>query len=115
MTTPKTSVALDAEPRQDAAEASLQYSSQRWWLLLLLFTAMLVSYAHRGALSVAVASSKMSEDLHLSKAGIGILLSSFSWVYAFMQMPSGWLVDRFGVRRADSIGFVFWSLMSASA
>jgi MFS family permease len=42
----------------------------------------------------------------------GVLLSSFFWVYAFMQMPSGWLVDRFGVRRTYALGFVFWSVMS---
>jgi len=33
---------------------------------------MLISYAHRGALSVAVAASSMTEDLHLSEAGIGV-------------------------------------------
>jgi ACS family glucarate transporter-like MFS transporter len=111
MTTPRTSIVI--EPAHQEAEPSLQHSPQRWWLLLLLFTAMLISYAHRGALSVAVASSTMSEDLHLSEAGIGILLSAFFWIYSFMQMPSGWLVDRFGVRRAYSLGFIFWSLTSA--
>jgi len=27
-------------------------------------------------------------------------------------MPSGWMVDRFGVRRTYAISFIFWSLMS---
>jgi ACS family glucarate transporter-like MFS transporter len=72
---------------------------------------MLISYAHRSALSVA--APFISADLNLSKAEMGILLSSFFWVYAFMQMPAGWIVDRFGVRRAYSLGFVFWSLASA--
>jgi MFS transporter, ACS family, D-galactonate transporter len=81
--------------------------------LVLLFTAMLISYAHRGALSVAVASSSMTEDLHLSEASIGVLLSAFFWIYAFTQVPAGWVVDRFGVRRAYSLGFAFWSLTSA--
>src|SRR5215216_3446279 len=109
--TPKPGVVIEFAPKE--AAPSLQDSSQRWWLLLLLFTAMLISYAHRGALSVAVASSSMSEDLHLSEAGIGILLSAFFWVYSFMQMPAGWLVDRVGVRRAYSLGFIFWSLTAA--
>jgi ACS family glucarate transporter-like MFS transporter len=30
-----------------------------------------------------------------------------------MQVPAGWIVDRFGVRRAYSLGFIFWSLASA--
>lgn len=76
---------------------------------------MLISYAHRSALSVAVGakSSSMTTDLHLSEASIGVLLSGFFWVYSFMQVPSGWLVDRFGVKRAYSLGFAFWSLTSA--
>lgn len=108
-------------PRQEIAvdelapSRSLSESSQRFWLLVLLFAAMLISYAHRSALSVAVGarSSSMSADLQLSEAGIGLLLSGFFWIYAFMQLPAGWLVDRFGVKRAYSLGFLFWSLTSA--
>jgi len=40
------------------------------------------------------------------------VLSAFFWVYSFMQVPAGWVVDRFGVKRAYSLGFIFWSLAS---
>jgi MFS transporter, ACS family, D-galactonate transporter len=112
----------EALPKQDYATEeqrqtipSLSESRQRWWLLLLLFFAMLIGYAHRSALSVALGarSSSMSADLGLSEAGIGLLLSGFFWIYSFMQLPAGWLVDRFGVKRAYSLGFLFWSLTSA--
>ena len=107
MTEPKT-----IDPARAEGTPGLKDSPQRWWLLALLFTAMLISYAHRSALSVA--APFISKDLNLSKAEMGILLSSFFWVYAFMQMPAGWIVDRFGVRRAYSLGFIFWSLASAA-
>jgi MFS family permease len=94
-----------------APAESLNQSPQRWWLLALLFVAMLISYVHRGAFSVA--APFMATELHLSKAEIGIILSAFFWVYAFMQIPAGWVVDRFGTRRAYSIGFLFWSLAAA--
>jgi MFS transporter, ACS family, D-galactonate transporter len=112
-------MALAEQTYHEAAPAfatpSLKQSPQRWWLLVLLFTAMLISYAHRSALSVAVGakSSSMTSELQLSDASIGVLLSAFFWVYSLMQMPSGWLVDRFGVKRAYSLGFAFWSLTSA--
>src|SRR5258708_38781779 len=32
-----------------------------------------------------------------------------------MEVSGGWIVDRFGVRRAYSLGFIFWSLASAFA
>ena len=99
------------EPEIIEPAAALRGSRQRWWLLVLLFTAMLISYVHRSALSVA--APFISADLNLSKAQMGVLLSSFFWVYAFMQMPAGWIVDRFGVRRVYSVGFIFWSLASA--
>src|SRR5262245_55757581 len=100
---------VEVEPAP--AGPALKDSPARWWLLVLLFTAMLISYVHRSALSVA--APFISADLNLSKAQIGLLLSSFFWVYAFMQVPAGWVVDRFGVRRAYSLGFIFWSLASA--
>ena len=115
MTVPEAQVVSDEAAARDEADVdaapSLKQSSQRWWLLVLLFTAMLIAYAHRGAFSIA--APFMSEDLHLSTASIGILLSAFSWIYSFMQMPAGWLVDRFGVRRSYSLGFIFWSFTSA--
>src|SRR5437868_5630628 len=113
MTIARASIAEEAASLE--TRPSLEQSPERWWLLLLLFTAMMISYAHRNALSVAVAQespSSMSADLHLTKASSGILLSAFFWIYAFMQMPAGWLVDRFGVRRAYSLSFIFWSLVS---
>jgi MFS transporter, ACS family, D-galactonate transporter len=93
------------EPRVE-----LKYSPKRWWLMVLLVTAMLACYAHRGALSVA--APFMIEDLGLSKTVMGVLLSAFFWMYAFMQMPTGWLVDRFGVRRAYALGYIIWSVAS---
>jgi MFS family permease len=41
---------------------------------------------------------------------MGLMLSAFSWCYCFMQVPSGWVVDRFGVRRAYASGIALWSL-----
>ncbi len=108
MALPKPKISIQPELQ---SEQSLKDSPQRWWLLVLLFSAMLISYVHRGAFSVA--APFMSKDLQLSKAGIGIVLSAFFWIYAFMQVPAGWVVDRFGVKRAYSLAFIFWSLAAA--
>src|SRR4030095_3072931 len=105
MALPKPKIAVDAEPQP---VRSLRDSSPRWWLLALLCFAMMISYMHRGAFSVA--APFLSKDLQLSKARIGIILSAFFWIYAFMQVPAGWVVDRFGVKRAYSLAFIFWSM-----
>jgi MFS transporter, ACS family, D-galactonate transporter len=87
----------------------LKDSKQRWWLMILLVTAMLFCYAQRSSLSIA--APYMSDDLGYDLLKMSVLLSAFSWIYTFMQMPSGWIVDRFGVRRAYALGFAFWSAM----
>jgi MFS family permease len=89
----------------------LKNSPQRWWLMALLVTGMIFCYAQRGALSVAAPS--MMKDLKLGPGVMGVLLSAFSWTYSFMQMPAGWLVDRFGVKHGYAIGYLVWSIGSA--
>ena len=89
----------------------LKTSPQRWWLMALLVTGMIFCYAQRGALSVAAPS--MMQELNLSRGVMGILLSAFFWTYSFMQMPAGWLVDRFGVKKGYAVGYLVWSAGSA--
>lgn len=96
-------------PMQPASE-NLRDSPQRWWLAALLVVGMIFGYAQRGALSPV--APYMIKELGLSPAVMGILLSAFFWVYSFMQMPAGWLVDRYGVRRSYAIGYAFWSVVS---
>jgi MFS family permease len=111
MTPAETAATEKAAKDTGLAPRVLKESPWRWVLMILLVVAMLFCYAQRNALSVA--SKSMADDLGFNPAKTGLLLSSFFWVYAFMQIPSGWLVDRFGVRRTYAISFVFWSFMSA--
>jgi ACS family glucarate transporter-like MFS transporter len=93
-------------------DASLKDSPRRWWLAALLTLGMVFCYAQRGTLSVA--APFMMKERDLSPASMGLLLSAFFWSYAFMQVPAGWLVDRFGVKRAYGAGFAFWSLAAGA-
>jgi sugar phosphate permease len=73
----------------------------------------LVSYIDRATLSIG--SPLIRDDLHLSVADMGVLLSAFLWAYAFAQLPVGALVDRLGPRRLLAIGIVVWSSAQAVA
>src|SRR6185503_17008712 len=99
------------EVRQVTPENDLRSSSQRWWVMLLLVTGMVICYAHRGALPFAAPT--LIKELQISKTDMGFLLSAFFLLYSFMQMPAGWLVDRFGVKRSYAYGFVIWSIATA--
>lgn len=83
----------------------------RWWLAVLLTSGMTLCYAQRGTLSIA--APFMMRELGLDTETMGMMLSAFSWSYCFMQVPSGWFVDRFGVGRAYAAGFGLWSIACA--
>jgi sugar phosphate permease len=40
--------------------------------------------------------------------------SAFFWAYAALQIPAGWVVDRYGVKFPYTHSFVFWCMASAS-
>lgn len=94
---------------QDARHAPT--ATERWWLVVVLASGMMFCYAQRGTLSVA--APFMIRELGITTETMGLMLSAFSWCYCFMQVPSGWLVDRFGVRRAYAGGFALWSVACA--
>jgi MFS transporter, ACS family, D-galactonate transporter len=74
----------------------------------LLFTASLINYLDRATVSYAL--PLISLELHLGPETKGVLLSSFFWSYAFMQVPIGLVADRFNLRWVYAGTFALWSL-----
>ena len=81
--------------------------------LVLLVTAGTLNYVDRATLSIA--NPLIRQDLGLSIADMGLLLSAFLWAYAFCQLPGGALTDRIGPRRLLGIGLLVWSLAQGLA
>src|SRR5205807_1555593 len=79
----------------------------RWSIVGLLFTASLINYLDRAAISFAL--PLISRDFHLTSGTKGLLLSSFFWSYALMQVPIGWCADRFNLRWLYAGAFALWS------
>jgi MFS family permease len=83
-------------------------AARRWTIAGLLFASGLINYLDRSI--VAVALPLIALDLHLGPASKGVLLSAFFWSYAIMQVPMGWIADRFHLRWVYAGFFVAWSL-----
>jgi MFS family permease len=81
---------------------------RRWSIVGLLFAASLINYLDRAAISFAL--PLISKDFQLTAQGKGLLLSSFFWSYAVMQIPVGWAADRFNLRWLYAGAFIIWSL-----
>jgi sugar phosphate permease len=81
--------------------------------LIMLVIAGTLNYLDRSTLSIA--NPLIREELGLSIADMGLLLSAFLWAYAFAQLPGGALVDRIGPHRLLATGLGLWSLAEAAA
>jgi MFS transporter, ACS family, D-galactonate transporter len=76
-------------------------------VLFLLSLSVFINYIDRSNLSIA--APLLEDELHISASQLGVLLSAFFWTYGLMQIPAGWLVDRFDVKWVFGVGFFVWS------
>jgi MFS family permease len=80
-------------------------------VVLLLALAVFINYVDRG--NLATAGPLIRDDLKLSNAEIGALLSAFFWSYTPLQLLAGWLAQRLDVRVLYATGLAIWSLATA--
>ena len=88
-------------------------AARRWVIIGLLSLGMIIAYVSRSNLSVALAVPDFIKSFQLSDTDRGTLNSAFFWAYAALQIPAGWLVDRYGVKLPYALNFLFWCLASA--
>jgi MFS family permease len=91
----------------DALTATPRVKSIQRAALAMLVVAGVINYVDRATL--AVANLLIRDDLHLSIADMGYLLSAFLWAYAFAQLPTGAMVDKLGPRLLLTCGLTLWS------
>jgi MFS family permease len=86
-------------------------NSKSKMILLILYFGWIISYIDRTVISLAIL--QIGEDLSLDASKLGIVLSAFFMGYAVMQIPGGWLADRFGSRKVIVIAVLAWSVFTA--
>ena len=86
---------------------------QRWGIAALLSVGILVNYFDRVNLSVS--HDALFHAFGISDFAFGLLLGAYNWTYALCQLPSGVLLDKFGVRRVGLVSTFLWSLASFGA
>jgi MFS family permease len=82
--------------------------SSKYGVLAILFYGWIVDYMDRMVMGVSLPF--IGKTFNLDAASLGIVLSSFFAGYAIMQIPSGWLTDKFGSRKMLLISIVVWSI-----
>jgi sugar phosphate permease len=91
----------------EALKATARVKSIQRAALAMLVAAGVINYIDRATL--AVANLMIRNDLGLSIADMGYLLSAFLWAYAFSQLPTGAMVDKLWPRLLLTVGLTLWS------
>ncbi|MES2697703.1 MAG: MFS transporter [Verrucomicrobiota bacterium] len=108
-TTPLAKRVVPELPADGPAAAPLGFNPlrRRWWILALIFCAIVLNYVDRQILSILKPTLKT--EFGFDDRGYALLVNVFTVGYALMYPVAGWLVDRFGPRRVMLLGIVGWS------
>jgi MFS transporter, ACS family, glucarate transporter len=85
----------------------LKKSNVRYVILALIFLATTFNYVDRATLSVAAPA--MRGEFGFDAITMGLAFSAFGWAYTAMQVPGGWVLDKYGARLVYGIGLILWS------
>ena len=85
--------------------------SKKSVILTMLVILGMVTFLDR--INISVAGSSIMHDLNLSPSQWGWVQSAFILSYGLMQIPMGWLGDRFGHRKILALIVLWWSLFTA--
>jgi MFS transporter, ACS family, D-galactonate transporter len=88
----------------------------RWMIVLLLAGLVFLAHFNRVAISVAANAHFIGPE-KLSESQMGTVYSAFLLVYTIGMLPGGWLLDRFGPRRAMAamgVGLGIWAALTGT-
>lgn len=80
---------------------------RRWGIGVLVGAGVLVNYFDR--INLSVSGPQLQHEFGLTTADMGLLFSAFFWSYALLQVPTGLVLDRFGVTLVGRIGSFLWA------
>lgn len=97
----------DHEPKNTLV-GNAKRTNVRWYVFIAMLVLVTINYVDRAVLSIAMPA--IQKDLNLDPAIVGVILSSFFWGYALMQIPSGFLLDRVNPSKVVLGSAVGWGI-----
>jgi ACS family glucarate transporter-like MFS transporter len=82
-------------------------TNARYKVLTLLVALASLTYLDR--LCISIAGPAIMQEFGFSPVQMGYIFSAFTFAYALFEIPSGWLGDRFGTRKALTRIVLWWS------
>jgi ACS family glucarate transporter-like MFS transporter len=84
------------------------------WRLMFFLIAPLTFVMSLDRTAMVVAAPTIQKEFGFTLVEMSWILTSFSWTYALLQVPSGWLAERFGPRRMLYWANFLWSVLTAA-
>jgi MFS family permease len=84
----------------------------KYFVLVFLCSIAAIAYVQR--LGMQTAYEPIQRDLQISTEQFGAIGTAWLVGYALMQVPTGWLADRWGSRNALVLFAVLWSILTGS-
>ena len=85
-------------------------SENRYVVFFFLYVGFCISYIDRSAIGLALPS--ISKDFTLAPTQMGVVISAFFIGYSIMQLPGGWMADKFGSKSVILIALTMWSIFT---
>ena len=85
-------------------------SENRYVVFFFLYVGFCISYIDRSAIGLALPS--ISKDFALAPTQMGVVISAFFIGYSIMQLPGGWIADKFGSKSVILIALTLWSIFT---
>ena len=102
-----------AEPGPGSGETSPVADGRAWGVCWLMFASTVLNYMDRQ--TVALLGEPIKAEFGItSNADFGWVLSAFYLTYALFQVPAGYLVDRWDLRRTYALAVAWWSLAAVA-
>lgn len=98
---------IDAQERPILPSATQKRTKTRIVILMLLSIGTMINYLDRTILGVV--APKLTREIDIDPAMMGIVFSAFAWTYALAQIPGGMFLDRFGNKLTYALSIFFWS------
>lgn len=86
----------------------LSPEKRRWFIVAIIFIAIVFNYADRQIVSIL--KPVLKTEFKLNDGGYAMILNIFTICYAVMYPVTGWMVDRFGARVVMFWGIITWSV-----
>ncbi|MGL5512466.1 MAG: MFS transporter, partial [Sporomusa sp.] len=94
----------------ETGNAHVKKTKYRWFVMALLFVLYTVANADRA--NIGFALPYLRQEFAMSNTEAGAIISLFFFAYAAFQIPSGFLVRKFGARAMFSVGMLATSIFT---